>query len=149
MELPSFLHKLVYGKQPPLRMIEIKCAADWLTVPIGLCQVFRKHGPPELWRRTADGAEQVRQPDGPYLLDGKSVSWKEYLSTLPCVQLNFPPAPQKGVQRLSNGSRVIEVGDSGGNLPGQSADVIAWDDKTSGISGKEYARRADINQGLW
>jgi hypothetical protein len=42
-----------------------------------------------------------------------------------------------------------QIGDWGGNLPGESADAVGWDDQGSGIAGKEHARRADINQGLW
>lgn len=40
-----------------------------------------------------------------------------------------------------------QIGDWGGNLDPESA--VQWDDSGSGISGKEYARRANINNGLW
>lgn len=149
MELPSFLRKLLYGDQPPLKMIEITCAADYQNIPTGLFRVFRKHGHESLGLRINDTLCWEVAPWPTYFVDGKSVSWPEYKDKLPCVQLNFPPAPQKGVQRLTNGARLIEVGDPGGNLPGQSADAVEWDDSTSGVSGKEYVRRADIMNGLF
>jgi hypothetical protein len=101
-------------------------------------------------RNTETDAKGNVIPVGAYhnLLDllpesGKRMNERErnmVYATLPTYRLHNASQQPRGP---------IQLGDWGGNLPGESADATAWDDAGSGIAGKEHARRADINQGLW
>jgi hypothetical protein len=125
------------NSKPSGLMIQFTCAADIDNLPEGYFRVFIKNGRESLgWRQGNSYNFDCRVP--------RPVDY----DTLPCVQLNLKTYGG-GISQLSDGTRLQQIGDQGGNLPGESPDTVEWDDASSGISGREYARRADINQGLW
>ena len=129
--------------------IEWASAKDTEKIPYGFFRVLWPNGKCTRGLRHAAYGECWETPDSYLAKLGVVPPTVEVLATCPLVRRAIAAIAAKGETKLPGGSRMQQVGDQGGNLPGESSDAVEWDDASSGISGKEHARRADINNGLW
>jgi hypothetical protein len=138
-------------KQPAL--VDWKSAEDTLKIPYGpfRCiwpdghetRALRHRAFGELWTVPADAV--LLQMGFVYHTDPRAATIEKKDCVIPTAE-DYAKSPvvrrqvcsssaasdlsspiRGGVARLANGDRVAQVGDFGGNLPGESADAVQWD----------------------